>query len=139
MSVPVPKRSKNELQALQDTLEFVVYTIHMCENEKIFPKKTRWTLCTRLIDTCLNIVCDIRSANKINVQTKEQAELRTKLQYEVLLDFEKVWGLLTVAEKTYPIPKEKLHNVSNLLLKSENIVTNWRNSDIKKYKDQNLL
>ena len=139
MSVPVPKRSKNELQALQDTLEFVAYTIHMCENEKIFPKKTRWTLCTRLIDTCLNIVCNIRSANRINVQTKEQAELRTKLQYDVLFDFEKVWGLLTVAEKTYPIPKEKINNVSSLLLKSEDIVMNWRNSDIKKYRDQNFL
>lgn len=41
MSVPVHMRSENKLQALKDTLIMTSYTIKMCENEKIFPKKCR--------------------------------------------------------------------------------------------------
>ena len=41
MSVPAYKRSENKLQALKDTLELSAYTIHMCENDKVFPKKCR--------------------------------------------------------------------------------------------------
>ena len=65
MSVPVYKRSENKLQALVDTMSMTSYTIKMCENEKIFPKKCRWTLCTRIIDNCLDSIVKIRQANKI--------------------------------------------------------------------------
>ena len=37
MSVPTFQRSENKLQALKDTMSMTAYTIHMCENEKIFP------------------------------------------------------------------------------------------------------
>ena len=53
MSVPMNKRTENKLQALKETLEMAKYTIHMCENEKIFPKKSRWNLCSRIVDNCL--------------------------------------------------------------------------------------
>ena len=46
MSVPKNHRTENKLQALKETLDMVKYTIQMCENEKIFPKKCRWNLCS---------------------------------------------------------------------------------------------
>lgn len=39
MSVPVPMRSENKLQALKDTLTMTSYTIKMCENEKNISKE----------------------------------------------------------------------------------------------------
>lgn len=134
MSVPVPFRSENKLQALKDTLEMTSYTIHMCENEKIFPKKSRWNLCSRIIDNCLQSTIKIRQANKINAKTKEDAELRVKLQKQVLLHFEALWGLMTIAYETYSIPGEKVQHWSELLLKSENTVSAWKNSDIKRFR-----
>jgi len=62
MSVPKNKRTENKLQALKETLDMVKYTIQMCENEKIFPKKARWNLCSRIIDNCLDIVAKVRQA-----------------------------------------------------------------------------
>ena len=80
MSVPVFKRTENKLQALKDTITMTSYLINMCENEKIFPKKCRWTLCNKLINTCIKTVAEIRQANSISVKTKEDAEKRIGLQ-----------------------------------------------------------
>ena len=71
MSVPVFQRSENKLQVLKDTMTMTKYTIQMCENEKVFPKKSRWTLCTRIIDTCLDSIIKIRQANKVKVETAD--------------------------------------------------------------------
>ena len=137
MSVPVHKRNENKLQALSDTITMSTYLIRMCENEKIFPKKCRWTLCNKLINICLKCVIEIRQANTINVKTKEDAKKRIGLQRDVLLDFEALWSIMTVAKECYSIPNEKIEIWSNYMLIAEDTVKAWRNSDIKRH--SNLL
>ena len=67
MSVPVFRRSENKLQAYKSTIEMTRYTMHMVENEKIFPKKSRWNIGSRITDNCLDSIIKIRQANKISV------------------------------------------------------------------------
>lgn len=136
MSVPVHKRSENKLQALKDTLAMTAYTVQMCENQKIFPKKCRWTLCTRIIDTCLDSVVKIRQANKIRPANIEQARLRVRLQYQVLMNFEALWGLMTVAFESYSIPAEKVGIWSQKMLTAEERVSAWRKNDMSRFKEQ---
>lgn len=134
MSVPVFKRSENKLQALKDTMAMTTYTIHMCENEKIFPKKCRWTICTRIIDTCLDCIVKIRQANKIKAETADQSACRIALQNEVLQDFEALWALMTVAYETYSIPSDKMSNWSSLMLVADERVSKWKRYDIDNLK-----
>ena len=136
MSVPVHKRSENKLQALKDTLAMTSYTVQMCENEKIFPKKCRWTLCTRIIDTCLDSIIKIRQANKVRPANIEQARLRVRLQYQVLMNFEALWGLMTVAFESYSIPSEKVGIWSQKMLTAEECVAAWRKNDMSRFKEQ---
>ena len=134
MSVPVFKRSENKLQALKDTMAMTTYTVHMCENEKIFPKKCRWTLCTRIIDTCLDCIVKIRQANKIKAETVDQSACRIALQNEVLQNFEALWALMTVAYETYSIPSDKMSHWGSLMLTAEEKVTGWKRYDVDKLK-----
>ena len=134
MSVPVFRRSENKLQAYKSTIEMTKYTMHMVENEKIFPKKSRWNIGSRITDNCLDSIIKIRQANKIQVKTIEQAKFRLKLQQDVLLHFDALWSLMTIAYETYSIPSEKIEYWSNLLLTAENQVAAWRNHDRKCYK-----
>ena len=134
MSVPVHMRSENKLQALKDTLTMTSYTIKMCENEKIFPKKCRWTICNRIIDECLFAVKTIQVANKINPQNVEQAKYRLTLQWDVLASFTSLWALMTVAVETYNVPYDKVEIFSEYLLIAEETVTAWRNANKKTYK-----
>ena len=97
MSVPVFRRSENKLQAYKSTIEMTRYTMHMVENEKIFPKKSRWNIGSRITDNCLDSIIKIRQANQIQVKTIEQAKFRLKLQQDVLLHFDALWSLMTIA------------------------------------------
>ena len=134
MSVPVYRRSENKLQALKDTMSMTSYTIHMCENEKIFPKKCRWTLCTRIIDNCLDSIVKIRQANKIKAETVDQSACRIALQNEVLQNFEALWALMTVGYETYSIPSDKIYQWSSLMLTAEEKVSAWKKYDVDNLK-----
>lgn len=136
MSVPKNKRTENKLQALKETLEMAKYTIHMCENEKIFPKKSRWNLCSRIVDNCLDIVVKVRQANRINAANATEARQRLALQYQALLDFEALWGLMTIAFESYSVPSQKVGVWSNLILTAENRVIGWRKHDMERLRQQ---
>ena len=134
MSVPKYKREENKLQALVDTINMTKYTIQMCENERIFPKKCRWNICSRIMDNCLDSIVKIRQANKIRPTNKEQADQRTSLQYEVLQNFEALWTLMELAYNVYSISSEKMGNWSALMLEADEKVAAWRNHDIRDFK-----
>ena len=136
MSVPVNKRTENKLQALADTLTMTAYTLQMCENEKIFPKKSRWTLCNRIIDECYKAIVNIKVSNKYDMKDAEMAKKRIMLQHTVLMNFEALWALMTIAFETYSIPNDKKEIWSGLMLTAEDKVKAWRNSDIRRFKDQ---
>ena len=67
MSVPVFRRSENKLQAYKSTIEMTKYTMHMVENEKIFPKKSRWNIGSRITDNCLDTLLQISVAMKAHL------------------------------------------------------------------------
>lgn len=134
MSVPVHKRSENKLQALKDTMAMTSYTIEMCENPKIFPVKCRWSLCTKLMNICLDSIIKIRQANKIKTDTVEKATKRVNLQFEVLQNFEALWALMTVAFEVYSIPSDKIDNWTQLMLTAEDKTTAWYKFDMNNLK-----
>lgn len=136
MSVPVYRRSENKLDAYVKTKEMVKYTMHMIENEKLFPKKSRWNLASRISDNCLDSITKVRQANKIQPKTVGQAKYRLKLQFDVLLHFEALWSLLTVAYETYCIPSDKIETWCNLLQDAEDKVSAWRRYDTKRFSEE---
>ena len=83
MSVPVFRRSENKLQVYKSTVEMIKYTMQMIENDKIFPKKSRWNIGSRITENCLDSLIKIRQANKIQPKTIEQAKFRLKLQQDI--------------------------------------------------------
>lgn len=135
MSVPLHKRSENKLDAYVKTLNLVKYTMHMIENEKLFPKKSRWNLASKISDNCLDSLTKLRQANKIQAKTKEQAKFRLKLQFDILLHFDALWGLMTVAYETYGMPSEKIEIWCNLLQEAEDKVSAWRRYDVKRFSE----
>lgn len=134
MSVPVYRRNPNKLQAYADTVAMIKYTLQMCENPKIFPKKCRWTICQRLIDFCLDSEIKIRLANKIVANNIELAKERLKLQKQVLQNFEAMWGLMTIAYELYSVPTQKIDTWSQLMLTAEDRVSGWRKYDVDRFK-----
>lgn len=53
MSVPKSKRGKSKMEVITKVNELTEYTIHICSNEKNFPKRYRWCLTSKIIDTVI--------------------------------------------------------------------------------------
>ena len=136
MSVPKYKRNENKLQAYVDTINVVRYTINMCENPKIFPKKCRWTICNKLLDNCLDAVVKIRRANKIVAKTSDQAKERLRLEKEVLQHFDALWGLMDIAYNAYNIPTHTIEVWSGLMLTADDRVSGWRKYDVERFRKE---
>ena len=64
------------------------------------------------------------------------AKERIMIQYRVLMDFEALWALMTIAFETYSIPNDKKEIWSSFMLTAEDKVKAWRNSDIRRFKEQ---
>lgn len=138
MSVPFGKRKKKDtsLQAEQDLRKVIVYTINMCENSKIFPKKCRWTLCNRIIDSCLSAFTNIRIANETDMSIgPDFASYRLSKEDDLLDEITKLWQLMTVAKECYNIPNEKIQTWSDMMYKADIEIRAWNKSDIKKSKE----
>ena len=74
-------------------------------------------------------------ANKINPRDKEDAKVRTDLQYDVLLTFDEIWTLMDIASDLYSIESEKIEKWSSIMLKAEETVHAWRKANVKGYAD----
>ena len=135
MSVPVYRRSENKLEAYKLTMTMIKYTLQMVENEKIFPKKSRWNLCSRIMDTCLDSAIKITQSNKIQPKNIEDAKRRLELQNDVIMNFEALWCLMTIAYESYSIPSHKIEVWCNLLLDAEDKTTAWHKSDMKRFRE----
>lgn len=135
MSVPVYRRSENKLEAYKLTMTMIKYTLQMVENEKIFPKKSRWNLCSRIMDTCLDSAIKITQSNKIQPKNIEDAKRRLELQNDVIMNFEALWCLMTIAYESYSIPSHKIEVWCNSLLDAEDKTTAWHKSDMKRFKE----
>ena len=133
MSVPVRYRSANKLEAYTKTREMRVYTLYLCENQNYFPKKSRWNIANKIINDCIDCLGKIVKANKINPRDKEDAKVRTDLQYDVLLTFDEIWTLMDIASDLYSIESEKIEKWSSIMLKAEETVHAWRKANVKGY------
>ncbi len=53
MAVPEGKRTESKLAVQTKAIELAIYTVTICSNEKNFPKRYRWCLTNKIVDTAL--------------------------------------------------------------------------------------
>jgi hypothetical protein len=67
MSVPEGKRTESKLEVQTKAKELALYTVTVCGNEKVFPKRDRWVITNRIVSTALTIMEEVDTANDIYV------------------------------------------------------------------------
>lgn len=136
MSVLVRDRKQNILEAERIALDFATYTIHMCHNNKYFPKQERWTLATRLIDLCIDILTKIRNANAIRATTAKKANDRVNFQWSAVYNIRTLWTIMDIAYNVGHIPSEKMTTWCGLCNDMESKIIGWLRADVKKFKKE---
>jgi hypothetical protein len=116
-------------------IELAEYTITICSNEKNFPKRYRWCLTNKIVDTALEIMNDVNTANSIYVSTKGDYELRRHYQTNALAYTARLLGLMEVAYIKFNIPDKRIKYWTQLVVDARELIKKWRKSDSDRFKN----
>lgn len=143
MSVPKGRRKESELIVISEADTLVMYTVHMCTNEKKFPKRYRWCITKNIVDSAINMREYISRANSVQVNDHESYILRRTYQQRAIAEIAAMSASVDVAYRLFDglrrIRKEKseinivywtkqLGTVKKLLLA-------WKKKDTERYKN----
>jgi hypothetical protein len=134
MSVPVGKRSKSKLEVYVKALELAKYTLLICGNEKHFPKRDRWMVTNKIVESVIDVAKNISMANSIRVSIRADFELRRKLQTSALSSTSGLLTLIELAYVKYNLDGDRVLYWTGLVTDVQTLLRSWRNSDLQRYK-----
>lgn len=129
MSVPEGKRTESKLEVQTRAKALALYTVSICGNEKLFPKRDRWAVTNRIVSVALTIMEEVDAANDIFVSERSDYILRRRSQTIALSGTAKMLGLMELAYAKYGIPGERMEYWPGLVLGVRELVKKWRKSD----------
>jgi len=134
LAVPEGKRTESKLAVQTKAVEMANYTITICSNENNFPKRYRWCLTNKIVDTAIEIMNDINTANSIYVSTKNDYELRREFQTKALAYTARLLGLMELAYVRFNIEDKRIRYWTQLVVDTRELIKKWKKSDSNRYK-----
>ena len=135
MSVRKSERTEGKLLVLEAMKELTAYTLRICSNEKVFPKKYRWVTTQKIVNICLDAEVNIQRANAIRVTYDMDYKIRRNCQLEARADIYALLALVDVSFRAFNIEPRRIEYWTGLIDKVDEYLNAWINADFKRYKD----
>lgn len=135
MSVPVGKRSEGKLDVAIKAKALAVYTLHITDNDKEFPKGQNGDFLSRIRTLSTDIFSKVWAANNILVNTVESRDKRAQVQRDACIDCNTLLPLIEIACSLYHQPIKRLKNWTEMVVSVRNQIRAWRESDLKRYEN----
>ena len=129
MSVPKSKRGKSKMEVITKVNELTEYTIHICSNEKNFPKRYRWCLTSKIIDTVIDVNKYVVMAKSVQVDDENSRQLRKNYQNLSLVAISSLLSLMNISYKVFCIEGDRINYWTSLVVEVQSLVQEWKNSD----------
>lgn len=133
MSVVKSKQSEGKLVVITKARELAEYTIRICSNEKTFPKRFRWCLTSKIVDSAMNINNGVNMANSVFVRDEADYILRKRYQTQALAETYALLSMVDIAYRTYSLETARVEHWTRLIYDVQNLVRNWRKVEIEKH------
>ena len=133
MSVPEGKRTESKLEVQTKAKALALYTVSICGNEKVFPKRDRWAVTNRIVSTALTIMEEVDVANDIYVSTQGDFELRRRSQTIALSNTAKLLGLMELSYVKYSIDGDRMKHWAQMVIDARELIKKWRQGDKERY------
>jgi hypothetical protein len=138
MSVVKSKQSVGKLVAVTKSRELAEYTLKICANEKTFPKRYRWCLTAKIVDSAMNINNGVNMANSVFVRDDADYLLRKQYQTRALAETYALLSMVDIAYRTYSLETARAEYWTRLIYDVQNIIRNWRKAEIEKHDKENI-
>ena len=133
MSVVKGKRDEGELKIVTKINELMAYTMTVCSNEKNFPKRYRWCITNRIIQTTQDITDDIIHANSVYVRDKNDLTRRLTYQREALESTYVLLNQITIAYKTFGVESHRIEVWTGMIDEIQRLLRGWHRNDKERY------
>lgn len=138
MSVVKSKQSVGKLVAVTKSRELAEYTLKICANEKTFPKRYRWCLTAKIVDSAMNINNGVNMANSVFVRDDADFLLRKQYQTRALAETYALLSMVDIAYRTYSLETARVEYWTRLIYDVQNIIRNWRKAEIEKHDKESI-
>lgn len=133
MSVPKYKRTPSKFEILIKCGAVVAHTIKMVSNEKIFPKRYRWCISNKIVDTLLDVMKNIQEANAIKVETRPDYQLRHNYQLKAATELRATFNLMEVAYNLFNIDDDKIDFWTGIMIELQATIKKWTDADTERH------
>lgn len=135
MSVPKSKRSHSDLEVITKANDLAAYTIQICSNEKHFPKRYRWCITNKIVETAIEISKYALSANSIYVADGDKESLRMRKQFQIvaLTDTYALLAMMDIAYRAFGIEGDRMSYWTGKVLEVQTLLRAWKKSDAERY------
>ena len=133
MSVVKSKQSEGKLVVITKSRELAEYTLRICANEKTFPKRYRWCLTSKIVESAMNINNGVNMANSVFVRDDTDYILRKRYQTQALAETYALLSMVDIAYRTYSLETARVEHWTRLIYDVQNLIRNWRKAEMEKH------
>lgn len=137
MSVVESERGETKMAWWKSVTKLNDYTIKAVTNEKVIPKRYRWLIAQKIIDSSMSMLTNAIKANSVYVKEEfkqSDYELRRKFQKLAYAETHNMLTLIDVSYKTFKTITDKKHKTwISLILVAQTDLKNWIENDSKRY------
>jgi hypothetical protein len=133
MSVVKSKQSEGKLVVITKARDLAEYTLKICANENTFPKRYRWCLTSKIVESAMNINNGVNMANSVFVRDDTDYILRKRYQTQALAETYALLSMVDIAYRTYSLETARVEHWTRLIYDVQNLIRNWRKAEIEKH------
>jgi hypothetical protein len=134
MSVMAAKRSEGTLDVIIKAKELCIHTIKITHNEKVFPKRYRFSITEKLQTQTIEILMLLVEANEIYPKTKAEAEERMLLQKRACAKCRSLLTMIDISKELFGMDMGKVAYWAKLAAEVRNKAVAWQVKDSERFK-----
>lgn len=131
MTVVKSQRTEGELTVITKARDLADYTVTICSNEKYFPKRYRWCLTGKIVNSAIEIHMLCLKANAVYVRDDEDYQLRKRYQTMALSETYALEGVMDIAYRTFGVDADRIDTWSRKLHDVQNLIRAWRKKELR--------
>ena len=117
------------MEVITKAHELAEHTMRICSNEKYFPKRYRWCITAKIVNSAIEISCNLERANSIFVKTASDRDLRRNYMQQALAETYSLHNMMRLSYDIFRFESGKMCYWVELLRDTRNLIRRWIKSE----------
>lgn len=129
------KRTEGKYDGVEKAKELVAHTLEITSNDAKFPKRYRFTIVAKIINSSLYILDKMIMAQETFPENKDELKDRIRYQKKARAKCRSMMTLITVSKECFGINANSLQYWIRMIADIRNHLTAWILADKDRFKD----